>query len=70
LRDDTTGWFWHNGATGGYGAFAMFAPERDLAVVVLSNTSLSEADFTDTLGSHIGQRLAGLPAVALQPAAP
>ena len=70
LRDDTTGWFWHNGATGGYSAFAMFAPERDFAVVVLSNTSLSEADFTDTLGSHIGQRLAGLPAVALQPAAP
>jgi serine-type D-Ala-D-Ala carboxypeptidase/endopeptidase len=62
------GWFWHDGATGGYSAFAIFAPEKDFAVVVLSNTSLS-ANFTDTLGRHIGQRLHGLPAVSLKPAA-
>ena len=70
FHDDTTGCFWHNGATGGYSAFALFSPERDFAVVVLGNTSPGSADFTDTLGRHIGQRLNGLPAVSLKPAAP
>ena len=67
FHDDATGWFWHNGATGGYSAFAIFAPEKDFAVVVLSNTSPGDADFTDTLGRHIAQRLNGLPAVSLNP---
>jgi len=70
FHDDTTGCFWHNGATGGYSAFAIFCPDRDFAVVVLSNTSPGGTDFTDTLGRHIGQRMNGVPAVSLKPAAP
>jgi len=70
LRNDPTGSFWHNGATGGYSAFALFAPDQDFAVIVLSNTSPGEAEFTDTLGRHIAQRMAGLPAASLKPLAP
>ena len=42
IRDDAAGWFWHNGATGGYSAFAVFAPGKDFAVVVLTNTTPGE----------------------------
>jgi D-alanyl-D-alanine-carboxypeptidase/D-alanyl-D-alanine-endopeptidase len=70
LRDDTVGWFWHNGATGGYSAFAVFAPDKDFAVVVLTNTSRGDSQFADTLGSHIAQRMGGIPAVSLKPAVP
>jgi len=69
FHDDMTGWFWHNGATGGYSAFAVFAPEKDFAVVVLSNTSPGNTELSDTLGRHIAQRLSGQPAVSLKPAA-
>jgi CubicO group peptidase (beta-lactamase class C family) len=71
LRIDATGSYWHNGATGGYSAYAWFNPEKDAALVVLSNTSLRhDADFTDDLGQHLAQRLMGKPAVSLGPAAP
>lgn len=67
-RVDESGSFWHNGATGGYSAFAMFNPDADYAVVVLSNTSISErGQFADDLGKHVAQRLAGKPAVPLGP---
>jgi CubicO group peptidase (beta-lactamase class C family) len=68
LHDDTAGWFWHNGATGGYSAFAVFAPDKGFAVVVLTNTSPGDTQFADTLGLHVAQRMSGQPAVSLKPA--
>jgi len=68
FRFDQTGSYWHNGATGGYSSYALFNPQQDFAVVVLSNTSLSgEGSFADKLGMHIAQRLEGRPAVSLNP---
>lgn len=68
LRVDESGTFWHNGGTGGYSAFALFNPDKDYAVIVLSNTSIGgDRSFTDDLGSHVGQRLGGKPAVSLAP---
>jgi D-alanyl-D-alanine-carboxypeptidase/D-alanyl-D-alanine-endopeptidase len=61
------GGFWHNGATGGYTAYAFFNPEKDFAIIVLSNTALSADNITDKLGQHIAQRLLGEPAVPLRP---
>ncbi len=61
-----TGSYWHNGATGGYSAFASFNPAGDYGVVVLLNTSISSAGgFVDRLGEHINERLAGKPAISL-----
>lgn len=57
-----TGSYWHNGGTGGYSSSAAFNPKTDRAVVVLVNTS---GDFADRLAQHIGQRLAGKPAISL-----
>jgi CubicO group peptidase (beta-lactamase class C family) len=62
---DGTGAFWHNGATGGHSAYALFDTEKDYALVVLSNTSVGEDTFADDLGRHIAQRLDGRPAVSL-----
>jgi CubicO group peptidase (beta-lactamase class C family) len=71
LRIDETGSYWHNGATGGYSAFALFNPEKDFAVIVLSNTSVLEGHtFADDLGAHVAQRLMGRPAISLAPASP
>ena len=68
FRTDETGSYWHDGATGGYSAFSLFNPEKDLAVVVLSNASVGgNGDFTDDLGRHVVQRLTGRPAVSLGP---
>jgi D-alanyl-D-alanine-carboxypeptidase/D-alanyl-D-alanine-endopeptidase len=67
LRIDETGSLWHNGATGGYSAFAIFNPEKDFAVIVLFNTSIGERTFADDLGAHVAQRLSGRPAVSLAP---
>jgi serine-type D-Ala-D-Ala carboxypeptidase/endopeptidase len=59
------GSYWHNGATGGYSSFVLFNPEKDLAVVVLFNTTVSSGVFADTLGQRIAQRLTGKPAISL-----
>ena len=68
LHVDASGSYWHNGATGGYSSFAIFNPDKDYAVVVLSNTSIAgERTFADDLGAHVSQRLAGKPAVSLAP---
>jgi CubicO group peptidase (beta-lactamase class C family) len=67
LRVDETGSFWHNGATGGYSAFAIFNPEKDFGVVVLCNTSVGDRSFADDVGAHVAQRLSGRPAVSLAP---
>ena len=65
FRVDDTGNYWHNGGTGGYSSFALFNPEKDFALIVLSNTSPNAENFSDKLGQHIAQRLTGLPAVPL-----
>jgi CubicO group peptidase (beta-lactamase class C family) len=67
FRVDASGSFWHNGATGGYSSFALFNPDADYAVVVLSNTAVGDPPFTDLLGKHIVERLAGKPASSLGP---
>jgi D-alanyl-D-alanine-carboxypeptidase/D-alanyl-D-alanine-endopeptidase len=66
LYNEKTGAYWHNGATGGYSSFAFFNPKEDTAVIVLSNTSIQpNGSFADRLGEHIGERLAGKPALTL-----
>jgi serine-type D-Ala-D-Ala carboxypeptidase/endopeptidase len=67
LLVDESGTYWHNGATGGYSAFAAFNPGRDFAVIVLSNTSIGDRAFADDLGTHVAQRLSGKPAISLAP---
>lgn len=67
FRIDETGSYWHNGGTGGYSSYALFNPDKDFAVVVLSNTTVGPDSISDALGSHIAQRLSGLPAVSLAP---
>jgi CubicO group peptidase (beta-lactamase class C family) len=66
LYDTETGDYWHNGATGGFSAYALFNPKGDYAAVVLVNASPGE-DFVlvDRLALHISQRLAGKPAISL-----
>jgi len=66
LFESESGYYWHNGATGGYSAYAFFNPKGDYAAVVLLNTTLgSTGSFADRLGQHISQRLAGKPAISL-----
>ncbi|MGD0860449.1 MAG: serine hydrolase domain-containing protein [Terracidiphilus sp.] len=61
-----SGSYWHNGATGGYSAFTFFNPKGDYAAVVLLNATIGgNGSFADRLGQHIGQRLAGKPAISL-----
>ena len=58
--------YWHGGATAGYTSAAIFNPKGDYAAVVLLNTTRGEdGSFADRLGRHIGQRLAGKPAISL-----
>ena len=66
LYQSESGNYWHNGATGGYSSYAFFNPKGDYAAVVLLNTSISNnGSFADRIGLHIGQRLAGKPAISL-----
>lgn len=66
LFDPSTGNYWHNGATGGYSAYAFFNPKGDYAAVVLLNTTIGErGSFADRVGEHISERLAGKPAISL-----
>jgi CubicO group peptidase (beta-lactamase class C family) len=66
LFETESGNYWHNGATGGYSAYAFFNPKSDYAAVVLLNATLSQhGSFADRLGQHISQRLAGKPAISL-----
>lgn len=67
FRIDETGSYWHNGGTGGYSSYALFNPDKDLGVIVLSNTTVGPNSITDKLGQHIAQRLSGLAAVSLAP---
>lgn len=66
LYNSATGIYWHNGATGGYSSFVFFNPKADYAAVVLLNTAPgASGSFADSVGQHIGQRLAGQPAISL-----
>jgi D-alanyl-D-alanine-carboxypeptidase/D-alanyl-D-alanine-endopeptidase len=66
LFDAPSANYWHNGATGGYSAYAFFNPKGDYAGVVLLNTTLGErGSFADRIGEHISERLAGKPAISL-----
>ena len=66
FKVDTTGSYWHNGATGGYSSYALFNPEADYAIVVLFNRTVGEGSITDQLGKHIEQRLRGEKAISLK----
>ena len=62
--------YWHNGATGGYSAFAFFNPRGDFATVVLLNTAISpRRTFEKLLAEHINERLLGQEAIDLGPPA-
>jgi serine-type D-Ala-D-Ala carboxypeptidase/endopeptidase len=66
LYDPGTGNYWHNGATGGYSAYAFFNPKGDYAAVVLLNATLGQGgSYADRIGEHISERLAGRPAISL-----
>ena len=65
FRIDATGSYWHNGGTGGFSSYSIFNPEKDFAVIVLSNTAPDPFSFTDKLGQHIAQRLSGLAATPI-----
>jgi CubicO group peptidase (beta-lactamase class C family) len=66
LYDPATGNYWHNGATGGYSAYAFFNPKGDYAAVVLVNTTIGpRGSFADRIGEHLSERLAGKPAISL-----
>ncbi len=66
LYDSTTGNYWHNGATGGYSAYAFFNPKGDYGAVVLVNMTVGQqGSFADRVGEHISERLAGKPAISL-----
>jgi serine-type D-Ala-D-Ala carboxypeptidase/endopeptidase len=67
FRVDDSGRYWHNGATGGFSAFALFDPAQDFAVIVLCNQTIGNRSLADDLGKHIVQRLTGKPAVSLVP---
>jgi len=67
LYETRTGTYWHNGATGGYSAYALFNQKEDYAVVVLFNRTLaSGGSFADAVGRHVAERLSGRPAVSLK----
>lgn len=62
---DPDGCYWHDGATLGHTATALFSPQDDYAVVVLSNTGPGGVPSSDLIGAHIRQRLSGRPAISL-----
>ena len=67
MHVDATGAYWHNGATGGYNAFAQFDPANDFAVIVLVNRSIEEGELADEIGQHVVARLTGKPAMSIVP---
>ncbi len=61
--NDTTGWNWHNGVTGGHSAYLGFHPERRQSVVVL--TDRYAIDLTTDIGRRMQRVLEGKPAETL-----
>jgi CubicO group peptidase (beta-lactamase class C family) len=68
LYQTNTGNYWHDGATAGFSSYVFFNPQSDYAAVVLLNAAPQVEDsLVDRLGEHIGERLAGKPAISLAP---
>ena len=65
IRDESDGTYWHNGLISGYTSYAFFRPEGDCAGIVLFNNLPEVVPFSDQVGEHIRQRLAGAPAASL-----
>ncbi len=65
MYNAVTGTYWASGGTGGYSSHAFFNPKADCSAVVLLNHRPDAAVFTQLLGEHIRQRLAGEPALSL-----
>ena len=61
------GCYMHGGAMPGYTASVLFNPERNWAIVVLSNMGGGGLISADLISEHIRQRLEGLPALSLAP---
>ena len=59
------GFYWHNGATPGFGSMALFDPSHDRAVVVLINIGPNPLISAELIAERIRQRLAGEPAISL-----
>jgi D-alanyl-D-alanine-carboxypeptidase/D-alanyl-D-alanine-endopeptidase len=68
LYQAETGNYWHSGATAAYSAYAFMNPKGDFAAVLLLNGSPGvNGSFVENLGRHVYQRLAGKPALSLNP---
>ena len=67
VYDPDSAVYWHNGATGGFTAYACFFPRRDFAAVVLLNASPLAFPFTAVLSEHVVNRISGKPALSLTP---
>jgi len=65
FRDDATGSYSHGGVTGAYVCYALFNPEKDFAVIVLSNKMPAQGVSVGDLAQHIEQRLNGSAAISL-----
>jgi CubicO group peptidase (beta-lactamase class C family) len=65
IRDDADGTYWHDGAISGYTTYAFFRPRSDYAGVVLFNHPADAYPFSNLVGEHLRERLAGEPAVSL-----
>jgi CubicO group peptidase (beta-lactamase class C family) len=65
IREDADGTYWHDGAISGYTSFAFFRPQSDYGGVVLFNHPPDAAPFSNLVGEHLRERLAGAPAISL-----
>ncbi|HWC97452.1 MAG TPA: serine hydrolase [Candidatus Sulfopaludibacter sp.] len=65
--DPDTSVYAHDGATGGFTAYACFSPRRDFATVVMLNAHPLAFPISAFLGEHVRQRLSGEPALSLTP---
>jgi CubicO group peptidase (beta-lactamase class C family) len=65
VRDYADGTYWHDGAISGYTTYAFFRPQSDYAGIVLFNHPAEVVPFSNLVGEHLRQRLAGEPAVSL-----
>jgi CubicO group peptidase (beta-lactamase class C family) len=65
ILDEPDGTYWHDGLISGYNSYAFFRPQRNEAGVVLFNNPPEVVPFSNQVGEHIRQRLAGAPAASL-----
>jgi CubicO group peptidase (beta-lactamase class C family) len=55
--NDKTGWYWHNGVTGGHSAYLAFHPEKRLGIVAMTNRYTVRA--VDQFAQHMQKVLEG-----------